>query len=480
MSESACPAWDSGVCEDNSTPEREGTFKVKRSRFRNRVHLRGGADGVVSQAGIELLYRAARASGLDRALSAELAGHRKARAEHDPGKVVLDLAVMLAAGGDCPADTAMLRGRQEVFGPVASDPTISRLVHRLAADPDGPGALRRAAAAARGTAAGHLPAPAGGVLVDIDGTLITAHSEKQDAAPTYKRGYGFHPLLAYLDHGAEGTGEPVAALLRPGNANAGTAADHQAVLDLLEAQLAPQESDRLVVRTDTAACTHAFLGLLTRRGHGYTVGYYARADVAAAIEALPADAWIPCIDGDAAEDARPVVRDGAWVAEITGLLDLAKWPPGMRVIARKERPHPGAQLRLTDADGHRITCFATNSTSPDLAALDLRHRRRARCEDRIRAAKDTGARNLPYQSAAANAVWLQIVLLAQLLTALLQRLALHGEHAVAEPKRLRLRLFAPAGRLVTTGRRRILDLDRNWPWTPAILAAGQRLDHLAA
>jgi hypothetical protein len=387
---------------------------------------------------------------------------------------------MLAAGGDCPADTAILRGRDPVFGPVASDPTISRLIHALAGDPDGPGALRRSAAQARSRAAGHRPAAAGEVLVDIDGTLITAHSEKQDAAPTYKRGYGFHPLLAYLDHGAGGTGEPVAALLRPGNANAGTAADHETVLDLIQAQLTPQELAALVVRTDTAACSHPFLDLLTRRGHGYTVGFYARADVAEAIGQVPPEAWAPCVDGDPAGGAGPVVRDGAWVAEITHLLDLGKWPQGMRVIARKERPHPGAQLRLTDADGHRITCFATNSTSADLPALDLRHRRRARCEDRIRNAKDSGARNLPYKSSAANAVWLQIVMLAQLLTALLQRLGLDGELAVAEPKRLRLRVFSAAGRLVRTGRRRILDLDKGWPWTKDMLAAAQRLDALTA
>jgi Transposase DDE domain group 1 len=497
MRESACPAWDSGCCRHPQDPGREGTFKVKRSGRRKRVGLRGTGEGLVSRAGAELLYRAARASGLDDALSRELAAFRKARTEHDPGKVVLDLAVTLAAGGDCPADAAILRGRQEVFGPVASDPTISRLVHALAAGPEGLPALRRAAGLARARAGAQLAAAAASengrepvavaadvaaeVVVDIDGTLITAHSEKEDARPTYKRGYGFHPLLAYLDHGTGGTGEPVAGVLRPGNAGSGTAADHIAVLDLIEAQLTEAERPVLLVRTDTAACNHEFLALLKDRGHGYSVGFAARADVAAAIGQLPPDAWVACIDADDGPDGQgPQARDGAWVAEITHLLALKQWPAGMRVIARKERPHPGAQLRLTDVDGHRITCFATDSSSTDLPALDLRHRRRARCEDRIRAAKDTGARNLPYKDFAANAVWLQIVLLAQLLTALLQRLALHGEHAVAEPKRLRLRLFAPAGRLVRTGRRRILDLDKGWPWTPAVLAAGKRLDALAA
>jgi hypothetical protein len=262
---------------------------------------------------------------------------------------------------------------------VASAPTICRLVDALAADLDvSLVALRSARAEARAWVRDLLarrdePAQAE-VVVDIDATLITAHSEKEDAAPTYKRGFGHHPLLAYLDHGPGGTGEGLAALLRPGNANAGTAADHVAVLDLIEEQLTEAERARLVVRTDTAACTHAFLDALVERGYGYSVGFYARAEVAAAIEALPAEAWTAAID------AENEIRQGAWVAEIGHLLSLTEngWPVGMRVIARKERPHPGAQLRLTDADGHRITCFATDATETDLATLELRHRRRAR------------------------------------------------------------------------------------------------------
>ncbi len=172
------------------------------------------------------------------------------------------------------------------------------------------------------------------------------------------------------------------------------------------------------------------------------------------------------------------MRDGAWVAEITELLTLTGWPPGMRVIVRKERPHPGAELRLTDADGHRITCFATSHTSSDLPALELRHRRRARCEDRIRNAKDTGLTNLPYHDAASNQLWIELVLLAQDLLAWMHLLALDGEHALAEPKRLRLHLFAIAGRLVHTARRRILDLDASWPWVPDVLRGLHRLHAL--
>lgn len=310
----------------------------------------------MSLAGAQLLVETAQVSGLTAALSQQLGSWRRPMAVHDPGKVVADLAVMLAVGGDCPADVTLLRSGSGLFGPVASTATISRLVGTLAAAGDEAlGALRTARATARARVAslraGSVPQE---VVVDIDATLVDAHSEKEAAAPTWKRGFGFHPLMAYLDQGPGGTGEGLAGINRRGNANAGTAADHLAILELIEAQLTPVERDRLVIRTDTAACTHAFLEVLEQRGIDYWVGFYARADVAAAIEALPGSSWVPAIDADG------VVREGAWVAELTDRLHLDGWPVGMRVIARKERPHPGAQLRLTDVDGHRITCFATN------------------------------------------------------------------------------------------------------------------------
>jgi hypothetical protein len=452
---------------------------VKRNASRPCVQVRASAAGSVSMAGAQLLARTAQVSGLDAVMSEALSSWRKPRAVHDPGKVLVDLAIALAAGGDCPADVAVLRAGSSLFGPVASDPTISRLIDALAADVEVSCAAIRAAHA-RSRARVHAlagstngseadDATAAEVVVDIDATLLTAHSEKEGAAPTYKRGFGHHPLMAYLDHGSGGTGEALAGLLRPGNANAGTAADHLRVLDLVVAQLSDEQRSRLLIRTDTAACTHAFLAELTARNFDYSVGFYARTDVAEAVAALPADAWTAAID------AHEVARDGAWVAEITHLLSLANWPPGLRVIVRKERPHPGAPLRLTDVDGHRITCFATNHTGSDLPALELRHRRRARCEDRIRNAKDTGLRNLPYHDLASNQIWIELVLLAQDLLAWLQLLALDGEHAVAEPKRLRLRLFTIAGRLVRTARRQILNLDANWPWADQVTRALQRL-----
>jgi hypothetical protein len=200
--------------------------------------------------------------------------------------------------------------------------------------------------------------------------------------------------------------------------------------------------------------------------------------VAAAIERVPTAAWTPAYDGD----GRP--REGAQVAELTGLLPGltdAGWPAGMRVIARRERPHPGAQLRLADAEGWRITLFATNTAGGQLADLELRHRQRARAEDRIRGLKDSGLRNLPLHDLAQNRIWLELVLLAGDLLSWTQTLALHDSPARRwEPKRLRLRLFAVAGRLVRGGRQTRLRLARTWQWTPLVVTGVKSLQALTA
>jgi hypothetical protein len=147
----------------------------------------------------------------------------------------------------------------------------------------------------------------------------------------------------------------------------------------------------------------------------------------------------------------------------------------MRVIARRERPHPGAQLRITDRDGWRITVFATNLPGR-IADLEVQHRLRARAEDRIRCLKDTGLRNLPLHDFAANQIWLELVALASDLLAWTQHLALAGTPARTwEPKRLRFRLLHVAGRLVRTGRREWLRLPRGLPWNPILLAGHDRL-----
>jgi hypothetical protein len=195
----------------------------------------------------------------------------------------------------------------------------------------------------------------------------------------FKKTFGHHPMTAWADHGADGNGEPLALVLRAGNAGSNTAADHIEAAGLALAQLPRQLLRKVVVRAYSGGGTHEFFTWLTarpRRLH-YSVGMTITEPVAEAIGKVPADAWTPAYAGDGQ------VRDGAWVADITGLLDTGGWPGGMRVIVRKERPHPGAQLRLTDVDGHRFTCFATDAKKGQLADLELRHRQRARCEDRI-------------------------------------------------------------------------------------------------
>jgi hypothetical protein len=437
------------------------------------------ADGteIVSQAGGLLLAQTLRAAGLDRGLPAALERWRAPRAVHDPGKIVADLAVAVAMGGDCLADVAMLRAQPALCGPVASDPVVSRLVSTLAADgPRALKAIRGARAAARRRAwalAGDAAPGADGTLitVDIDATIVTACSDKDQAAATWKKTYGFHPLTVFADHGPGGSGEPLAIMLRPGNAGSNTAADHIEAARLALAQLPRHLRRRVLIRTDSGGGTHDFLTWLTRPGRrlAYSVGFTLTEDVQDAILKVPAVAWTP------AYDAEGQMRPGAWVAEITGMLDLSCWPKAMRVIVRKERPHPGAQLRFTDIEGHRFTCFATSTTGGQLADLELRHRRRARCEDRIRCAKDTGLRNLPLHGYAQNQIWCEITALACELLAWMQMLALPGPARRWEPKRLRLRLFTCAGRIVRGGRRLHLRLAAAWPWASQIIHAISRL-----
>lgn len=310
------------------------------------------------------------------------------------------------------------------------------------------------------------------MIVDLDGVLVVAHSDKQDAAATWKKTFGHHPLMGFVDHGRGGSGEPVAGLLRPGNAGSNTAADHIEAARLALARLPKKyrRGRRTLIRTDSGGGTHDFAAWPAQRGRwlSYSVGMTITEQIHQAVLKVPATAWTPAIEPGGQ------IREGAWVAELAG--DVLKgWPKGMRLIVRKERPHPGAQLRFTDADGLRLTAFATNTTTTPIAALELRHRQRARAEDRIRAARATGLRNLPLHGTAQNQIWLEIVQIALDLLAWMPMLALKGKTRRWEPRRLRLRLFSAAAQLVATGRRRHLRFARHWPWADVITSAIQRL-----
>ena len=442
------------------------------------------AQRAVSHAGGVLLAATAIRIGLDRELSAALRPWMRPLAVHDPGKVVLDLAISVAIGGDCLADMAQIRSEPGVFGNVASDPTVSRLIDTLAADAQSAlAAINTARAAVRarvwelaGTdAPDHLASASDPLTIDLDATLITAHSEKELAAATFKRGFGHHPIGAWVDHGAGGTGEPAAMILRKGNAGSNTAVDHIEVTTAALRQVpatgpGPRPGKTVLIRTDGAGGTHEFLNWLTDQQLAYSVGFTLTLDMVAKLETIPAAGWTPAYDADRTP------RDGAWVTELTGLLDLSGWPDGMRVIVRAERPHPGAQLRFTDSDGNRLTAFVTNTTLGQLPDLELRHRRRARCEDRIRNMKDTGLRNLPLQGFSQNELWIAVVMLATELTAWMQMLALTGEDArVWEPKRLRLRLFSIAGSIAHHSRRTWLHLSSHAPHVDLITTGLTRL-----
>lgn len=275
------------IIEARIHPNRRITFQVHKSTScYPQLSVDTTGDALVSQSGAVILIRTAEKTGLTTALSEALSPWRKPTAQHSPGKIILDLAISLAIGGDCLADIATLREQPAVFGPVASDATVSRLLTALAADRSAAlSAINSARAAARKSAWSHAGehAPdhtidAGQPLViDLDATLVTAHSEKESTAPNFKRGFGFHPLLAFVDHGPDGTGEPLSFLLRPGNAGSNTAADHITVTRQALAQLPFRTSGavgkKVLIRTDGAGGTHAFLQYLTARKLSYSVGF---------------------------------------------------------------------------------------------------------------------------------------------------------------------------------------------------------------
>jgi Transposase DDE domain group 1 len=434
------------------------------TRASRRVKVTGDGRGVASHAGALLVAELADRVGLTEGLSAAMAHTRRRRSAHDPGVVLAHLAVMLADGGDCLADVAGLRNQPELFGRVASDPTVFRVLDSIHADGLRNIAAARAEARARVWAAGATPDE---VVIDIDGTLIDAHSEKQDATPTYKHGFGFYPIVAYLDE----SGEALAGLLRPGRAGSNNAADHLEVLDRALAQLPVTAGDtEMLVRTDSAGATHDFVDGCVDRGVRFSIGFPIDQRVRNALCLAQEEDWIPAVETDGA------ARDGAWVSELTALIEPGSWPARTRVIVRRERPHPGAQLTIFDTtEGFRHQVFITDQTDTDIAALELRHRQRAHVENRIRAAKDTGLRNLPCVDVVCNDAWLQLVLIAQDLTAWMQALCFDCALRVAEPKRLRHRVFHAAAAIAHTGGQVIVRFQRTWPWVDDILTAFTRL-----
>ena len=444
-------------------------MKVMRDGRPVTVEVTADGAGLVSHAGSALLAQVADKLGLSRALSLRLAGMKQRRRGHDPGRVILDLAVMLADGGECVSDLGGLRDQEALFGLVASDSTAFRVVDRIASEPGLLDALRCAHARARERFWRLHGAPER-LTIDVDATLITAHSEKERAAGNYKHGYGFHPLAAYADE----TREALGAILRPGNAGANTAADHKQVLDLALEQIPGEhiESLQILVRCDSAGATHELADHCREHTMRFSVGYELTEPVRAAILEIPEDAWVSALDQDGGK------RENGQAAEITSRVNLSSWPEGSRLIVRRERPHPGAQLSFTDHDGYRFQAILTDQPNENIAMLERRHRQHAHVEDRIRDDKDTGLSKLPFKEFALNEVWLQIVMLTHDLIVWTQALLLTGELAKAEPKRLRYRLLHVAGRLAFHGRKAKLHLQSTWPWASELTDAFTRLKTL--
>ena len=379
------------------------TRRVKRTSLRPKVAVTADGRGVVNHAGARLLADLADATGLSTLLSDALAPLRQRDRGHDPGRVAVDLAVMLADGGEAIADLTVLRNQSDLFGAVASDATAWRVLDGI--DTAALARIRAARAQAREVAwaqaaetgrlvwstVGGFTIP--GFVLDIDATLVVCHSEKECAASTWKRTFGFHPLLCFVD----ATGEALAGLLRPGNAGSNTAADHIEVLDLALAQIPDQYryGTDILIRCDSAGASHAFLRHI--RGL-HESGIRGRFSVGVAITEAIRAAITACVDWQPAIDADRNLRDGAEIAELTHLLDLSAYPDGTRMIVRRERPHPGAQLSLFDTvEGLRHQAFITDSPRPTCSVqlLELRHRGHARVEDRIRTGKDSGFGRFP-------------------------------------------------------------------------------------
>ena len=484
------------------------------------LEVTGDGEGIVSHAGLAVLRLLADKTGLTGSLSRALASPRLLI--HDRGRVTADLACAIADGSEVISDFRVLTDQKELFGSVASVSTTWRTLDEIAAG--GPRALaaitkavnsaRRQAWAAIEVHHGTLPGVRiadkvlqGVTCIRLDATVTPACSDKELAEPNFK-GFGHHPLLGYCDN----TGEPLAGMMRRGSAGSNTTADHLQVLGDAIAALPPKFRRRLMVTADGAGASHGLITrldqLAARPGHQltYSVGWELGARERAAIRLVPAQAWQIAIDqrgevrerraGGACPDRscghRRCWVEEAHVTELTGLLregpggdQLAGWPASMRVFARRERPHPGAQLSLFETqDGWRYSLWVSNVPAQlrgwraQPGYIDAAHRVHARVEDCIRTGKDCGIGRFPSHDFAMNSAWLAASFIAAALLSWLRLIALDGDLARAEPKTLRYRILHAAAKLVRGGRRRRLKIPATWPWADDIATAWTRITAL--
>lgn len=465
----------------------------------DRLSVTAAGKNLVGHVGAVLLRKCADKAGLTRALNTAIPCG-KGPGWWDRGTVLVSLAVSIALGATSMSDISLLEHQVPVFGDPPSDCTVRRCLTGL--DPVVSGKIAKARAKARrrvwdliAARSGGFPWPlvagkllTGWIVIDLDATLITAQSDKQGAAVTFKKGYGFHPLGAWCAN----TTESLAMLLRPGNAGSNTVSDHIRVLADAIDQIPAKYRRKILVRVDGAGATHEFLEHLHQMNSAFrtvrfTVGWTITDADETAIAALPADAWTDSLDPDGEATTT------AGVAEVTGLDTRAeRWLPGLRLIVRRTRPAARHQAKLTALErktGWRYAIVATNITRMRGIAgshhpqwIDALHRSHATVEDRVRTNKAMGLRNLPSKSWTVNQGWVLAANIAADITAWTRLLGLHDQDdlAHAEPETLRYRLLHLPATITTHARQHTLKISTTWPWADAFILCWQRLTALPA
>lgn len=463
----------------------------------SRLSVTSTAKNLIGHAGAVLLRRLADRTGLTHTLTRALPTGRGNR-WRDRSGVLIDLAIAIVLGGRNLSDAERLGTHHTpLMGPPASDSTTHRALAAL--DEALLARINKARAKTRrhvwnllALRPGGFPtvqvagkALTGWIVVDMDATIVTVSSNKERAAPTFKKTFGFHPLAAWCAN----TYECLAMLLRPGNAGSNTASDHLTVLGQALTQIPGSWRAKILVRVDGAGATHELLDHLqalntTRRTVRYTVGWaITRADEDA-IAALPETAWHAGLHQDASADAE------YQVAELGGLSTRAGWPQGLRLIVRRVRPsgrHAKTLTALEKRTGWKYSITATNINrmwgiggSHQPQWLDALHRHHAVVEDRVRCDKAMGLSNLPSASWEVNRSWVLAANIAHDLDAWLRLLTLHDDEElqVAEPNTMRYRLYHLPGRLTRHARYRVLAIERTWPWARAFTACWHRIAEL--
>jgi hypothetical protein len=455
----------------------EGTFEMH-STSTTRVNVEPGGTGVVAHVGLHALGSFADRIGLGASLSKRIEPTGERQPLHDRGKVLVQMALVLAGGGESCSDIEHLRVNDELFGSVPSDTTVFRTFHELIGTRRT--ALSASLAEVRAKVWDTIDTSDDPVVLDIDASLVDVHTEsKEHAAANFKGGYGFHPMFCFAD----ATGEALSSMLRPGNATANTIQDHVTLLDEAIAQLPgaiarghrqgddPSTAVReLVVRTDSAGCTAGFLASCRERSVSFLVTARTNAQLVSAIyeTSVIEGVWHQAVTTDGE------LRDNAAVCEVTELMDLSSFPNGTRCIVRREPLHQGAQRSLLPSLEFRYVAFYTDRGG-DPVALDVQMRAHAHVESHIQRLKDSGLCRFPFTSFEANATWLFAVTLAADLVRWFQLVCLEGAWRDARPKALRWELFHAPGRLVRRARQLVVRILDGWPTAEVLLGAYTRI-----